>query len=54
MRGALELLDFEDASINDMKRMLLQVRADSQAAAAAAAGWGATSVASRSCTIHNI
>jgi hypothetical protein len=25
MRGALELLDFEDASINDMKRMLLQV-----------------------------
>lgn len=27
MRGALELLDFEDASINDMKRMLLQVRA---------------------------
>jgi hypothetical protein len=24
MRGALELLDFEDASINDMKRMLLQ------------------------------
>lgn len=26
MRGALELLDFEDASINDMKRMLLQVR----------------------------
>jgi hypothetical protein len=26
MRGALELLDFEDASINDMKRMLLQAR----------------------------
>lgn len=26
MRGALELLDFEDASIMDMKRMLLQVR----------------------------
>jgi hypothetical protein len=26
MRGALELLDFEDVSINDMKRMLLQVR----------------------------
>lgn len=24
MRGALELLDFEDASINDMKHMLLQ------------------------------
>jgi hypothetical protein len=28
MRGALELLDFEDASINDMKRMLLQVCVD--------------------------
>lgn len=27
MRGALELLDFDDASITDMKRMLLQVQA---------------------------
>jgi hypothetical protein len=25
MRGALDLLDFDDESINDMKRMLLQV-----------------------------
>jgi hypothetical protein len=37
MRGALELLDFEDASINDMKRMLLQVQAAATAAAVTAA-----------------
>jgi hypothetical protein len=35
MRGALELLDFEDVSINDMKRMLLQVRV------AGGKGWSA-------------
>lgn len=26
LRGAFELLDYEDASITDLKRMLLQVR----------------------------
>lgn len=30
MREGLELLDFEDASINDMKRMLLQVGSSRQ------------------------
>jgi hypothetical protein len=49
MRGALELLDFEDASINDMKRMLLQVRCST-----AASNSSHSADTSYSCAFHKV